>query len=383
MEWSIRGLLNPVISRLLIYGVNAIDVEYVVSTVENTIHLNARSLETAWTREWEKKARQYLDLSDTALSKNRWTTAGELYMLSAQCYYAIFLINLASLEGKKKVYTQFADLYAKSLRCFNFHFEKIELTFGKQDKIITGYLHHPPKTSPDCNLCAIIFSGLGSCKEEMHMLASPLLERGVTVFIPDMPGNGESLISHGVSCNIEDLENVFKLIPDELTKRPELLGMKFGSYGLCMGGGYAFRAACIDHRYTFCVTLFPLLITRVKDGSTPQWMKQSEWAKYQMGHIPPETFLTEMQKLEEGTTNCPLLFIHGEHDNWMPLESALEFYSRAEGHKEKLIIQTEPVFSNNQAVTHTMPVGEQLHWIRHVAADWIASRTGPGGESTQ
>jgi hypothetical protein len=36
-----------------------------------------------------------------------------------------------------------------------------------------------------------------------------------------------------------------------------------------------------------------------------------------------------------------------------------------------MVIDTEPVFSTQQLVTHTMPVGEQLHWIRHIAADWI------------
>jgi pimeloyl-ACP methyl ester carboxylesterase len=121
------------------------------------------------------------------------------------------------------------------------------------------------------------------------------------------------------------------------------------------------------------VTLFPLLISRVEENSTPQWMKQGSWAKFQMGNIPPEQFIEEMRLLEKGNLECPFLFIHGEYDNWMTLDSALDFCNRAKGPTKKLIVDTEPVFSNQQLVTHTMPVGEQLHWIRHIAADWIIS----------
>jgi pimeloyl-ACP methyl ester carboxylesterase len=197
--------------------------------------------------------------------------------------------------------------------------------------------------------------------------------RGITVFIPDMPGNGESLFSNEVTCNAAILDDAFKKIPDELEKLSELQGFRFGAYGLCMGGGYAFRAACIDSRYIFCITLFALLISKVEEDSTPQWMKQSNWAKFQMGNIQPDQFIAEMRLLEEGTLKCPYLFIHGMHDNWMTLQSALQLYDRAKGLKEKLIIETEPVFSNQQILTHAMPVGEQLHWIKHVAADWITN----------
>lgn len=84
--------------------------------------------------------------------------------------------------------------------------------------------------------------------------------------------------------------------------------------------------------------------------------------------------MAEMRELEEGAVSCPFLFIHGKNDNWMTLETALEMYQRASAAKDKIIIEAEPVFSNQQLVTHTMPVGEQLHWLRHVAADWMVAR---------
>jgi dienelactone hydrolase len=370
MEWSIRNLLNPVITRLLIYGVNPIDVEYVVSTVETTKHLNARSLERSWLDEWEKKAKHYADLGTRAAYAGSDISASEFFFLAAQCYYAVFLVNFAGIEEKKRVYALYADFYEKSMSFSNAKVERFDIPLPG-DSSLPGYLHLPTDTAGKSNACIIVFSGLGSSKEEMHMLARPLAARGITAFVPDMPGNGEALFSRNIKCRYKTLESAFKAIPETLAKKPGLEKAKFGVYGLCMGGGYAHRAASSNPIYSLCVTLFPLFITSVGADATPQWMRQGDWYEYQTGGIAPSDFLGEMRGLENGSLSCPFFFIHGEHDNWMTIEKAEKLFDNARGEKEKLIVTSEPVFSSGEKATHTMPVGEQLHWIRHVAADWI------------
>lgn len=374
--WSIRNLLNPVVTRLLIYGVNPIDVEYVVAKVESMNHNKARSLENGWIAQWQQKADHYRHLADTASDKGRRLSAAALYRHASHCCYAIFLINSARRDDTIRYYQQYGDLFMKAAVYCGSIVNRIDIPLGG-GAAIAGHLHRPSAGTPQKKICAVIFSGLGSCKEEMHTLVEPLLERGVTVFVPDMPGSGESLFSRGIFCSIEAIGKSVTAIADCLTGLPELDGYLLGTYGLCMGGGYAFRAAAVDSRYNFCATLFPLLITKVPEGSTPQWMKKSDMALFQRGDVTEEEFLTGLRLLEDGSIDCPFLFIHSRHDNWMPFERSLEFYERARGPKEQLLIETEPVFSSGQAVTHTMPVGEQLHWVRHAAADWIADTVNP------
>lgn len=369
MEWSIRGLLNPVITRLLIYGVNPIDVEYVLSKVESINHKTAHSLEESWLSEWEKKADRYIKLAEDAEKSRNSLSAGQFYFFASQCYYAVFLINLARIEDKQKIYRKYARLYRKSLDHYPSRVESVDIPVDDK-KAVAGCLHLPADQKEPAD-CVIIYSGLGSCKEEMHTLARPLVDRGLAVFVPDMPGNGESLFSRGIKCGIQNLKGVFSNITGILGARDEIKSGGFGAYGLCMGGGYAHYAASGNSAYALCVTLFPLFITRVEEGTTPQWMKRGKWYDYQSGGVPAVDFLGEMKALEEGTLQCPLLFIHGEKDNWMTLEKAAGLYDRAKGKKEKIIIEEDPVFSGGNAVTHTMPVGEQLHWLRHKAADWI------------
>ncbi|HEX3044783.1 MAG TPA: prolyl oligopeptidase family serine peptidase [Bacillota bacterium] len=375
-EWSIRSMLNPVIARLLIYGVNPNDLEYVLAVVEKQNLVNVRLLEKTWITEWEKKAARYQALGEEAVGKNRPESARNFFLFAAQCYYAIFLINQKNLGDKKRIYQQYANFYQKSVSYYRFPVEVVEVPLGN-GQALPAYFHHPyaraNEVSPGAGTspCVIVFSGLGSSKEEMRILAEPLVERGIGVLIPDMPGSGAALFERDIKCRLEQIQTAFTRLVDYLETRNDIRPEAIGAYGLCMGGGYAHRAACADSRYKFCVTLFPLFITRVEDGATPQWMKQGEWYNYQTGDIPGSDFLAEMQSLEAGELTCPYLFIHGEHDNWMTIASAMQLFDRAKGEKDKIIIAEEPVFSNQQIVTHTMPVGEQLHWVRHVAADWI------------
>ena len=371
-DWSIRSLLNPVITRLLIYGVNPIDVEYVLSAVENKNHINSKSLEKSWCAEWEKKAVNYIQLAERAEANKNTLSARDFFFYATQCYYAIFLINFSNIEDKRAIYLKYSHFYKKMLDNSPFITKKLEIKLDDENAI-PGYLHIPNGNSDEQFKCVVIYSGLGSCKEEMITLGKPLIERGIAVFIADMPGNGESIYSRNVKCRIDNLKLAFNKILDTLEKHPKIKKEGFGVYGLCMGGGYAHYAASNDSRYKACATFFPLFIGMVDPSTTPQWMKQGEGYNMQTGGIPANEFIGEISKLEEGHLSCPFLFIHGKHDNWMTIDSATTLFDKATGKKEKIIIEDTPVFSNQQAVTHTMPVGEQLHWLRYVAADWMVN----------
>jgi dienelactone hydrolase len=373
-EWSIRSLMSPVITRLLIYGVNPIDVEFVVSAVEKKSHLNVRSLEKSWMEEWEKKASRYGALAEEAEEKGNLLSAQMFYFYAAQCYYAIYLINLASMEEKHRIYSQYSALYQKSMQYASWKVERLEI-FIDEKTAIPGYLHLPAGRGGDrSGSCVVIYSGPGSCKEEMHTLAEPLVKRGLAVLVPDMPGNGEALFMRDVKCRINNLDAVFQAVLNTLEKRDDFQNTAFGVCGLYMGSGYAYRAACLDSRYVACVNLFPIWTPEV----TPRWMKQDVWYDYQTGGVKTEEFIREMKKLEAGAVSCPFLFIHGRNDNQMTLETALGLYNNACGAKEMIIVEEEPVFSNQYA--DTIPVGEQLHWISHVAADWMNARLQQGNE---
>lgn len=369
MEWSVRALLNPVITRLLIYQVNPIDLEYVLGAVEKTKLTHSRMLEKVWTDQWVKKADRYVNLAEKAESDNNPYTARAMYQLASQCYYALFLINFSKIEDKKAVYDRYALYYSKTVQYSETPVRKTMITVA-DGLNIPAYIHEPAEARIKKGV-VILMQGLGSCKEEMHTLAAPMAERGLTVIVPDMPGNGESLFHYNIKCRMDVLKQTFKGLVDYALKQPQYKGFKVGVSGLCMGGGYAYKAAALDNRIQFCANFFPLFISMVADEDTPQWMKQGEWYNYQTGSAPALDFIKEMDLGEHEKAECPYFMVHGEHDNWMKLSSAQELFERVTAPKEALIIDEKPVFSTEFGFTHTMPVGEQMHWVKHAAADWI------------
>jgi len=371
-EWSIRTLLNPVITRLLIYGINPVDLEYVLTSLESVKLLNAKKLESEWLNQWEIKAAKFISIAENAEKNNSKITAHELYFFAAQCYYACFLINFADVNEKIRVYLKFAEYYKKSIDLSSSDIQKIEIPLA-DNRMVSAYLHIPADMS-DCKNIISIFSGIGSCKEEMHHLAEAFTARGLAVIVPDMPGNGETVITHGVKGRMKDIELTFDAVINFI-HQSQFKECTIGVCGLCMGAGYAFRAAVLRKEFSFCINLFPLFISEVNPDTTPQWMKSGAWFEKQVGQVEINSYLQEMGLQKTDYIDCPYFVAYGKYDNWMLESDTLNLIERVRNSDRKIIVVEEkPVFSGQSTFTHTMPVGEQLHWIRHIMADWAVSQ---------
>jgi dienelactone hydrolase len=367
-EWSIRTILNPVITRLLIYGINPIDLEYVLAALESTKMLNSKQLEKEWLSQWNKKANHFITIADNAVLQGNFLTAKEMYFFAAQCYYACFLINFSNVNQKIEVYEQFAEYYLKSVTYEQNKIEKINIPLNKTTSLF-AYIHYPVNPENIQGVVAI-FSGIGSCKEEMHHLAKSFTARGLIAIVPDMPGNGETVIKNDIKGRMKNIEGTFDAIVS-FVKESTLKQYKLGTCGLCMGGGYSFRAAALKKEFEFCMNLFPLFINQVEEGATPQWMKSGAWVEKQIGIVDIDSYLQEMGLKDTDTLECPYFVAYGKYDNWMVEKSTLKLIERVKNTEIKVVtIDESPVFSGQSLVTHTMPVGEQLHWLRHVMADW-------------
>ena len=373
MEWNIRSLFNPVITRLIIYGINPIDLEDVLQKIESAVLINSRSLEKKWRDLWEEKASRYLRQAEEAFASKHYNTTRELYIEAARCYFAVFLINFSDIDEKKHIYQLFAGYYHKALNLFSVPGEKVEVPIGN-GRTIPAFLHLPEKTA-GINGSVTVFSGLGSCKEEMHILSRTITGRGVAALVPDMPGCGESLFINDIKCRLKTIKQAISGCLAFLKNHNKTKDSVIGSTGLCMGGGYAYKAAAIHKQFSFCATLFPLFISQVKDEHTPQWMRNGEWYNYQTGGADPDVFKKEMGREPDEILSCPFFIAHGKYDNWMTIDDAMELFNITNtDNKKKVIIEDEPVFSRNKAVLHAMPVGEQMHWVRHIFADWISEK---------
>ncbi|MDO5147981.1 MAG: alpha/beta hydrolase family protein [Oscillospiraceae bacterium] len=375
MKWPVRNLLNPVSTRTLLFGTDPFDTEYVLQKIDSINIMSGKMIKEVWFREWEQKATKYIDFAGKSESKGNIISAEKYYMLAAQCYYASYMINTDDINQKKTVYKKLASNYRKSvsLRKNKVEYIEIETENGK----LPGYIHFPDDgKSSDKYPCVVTYSGFGSCKEELDMLALPLTERGLAVLTVDMPGTGDALFDYNKKCIGDQIDCAIESIYAYLSSRNDIDFSRIANFGLCMGGGYAFRASAKMKNTKCCVSLFPLFINICEIDSVPVWMKRGKWAAYQHGYdeCDPNDLVDRMKVLNEGTVDCDFFLIHSADDNWMTTDASLSLLEKANGYKESLEVTDKPAYVSEETIMHAMPVGEQFHWVKHIAADFIAER---------
>ncbi|MGN1114797.1 MAG: alpha/beta hydrolase [Oscillospiraceae bacterium] len=371
MKWRIRDLFNPVITRTLLYGANPFDLEYILQQMDNIKVMSGKQIKGVWLKEWEKKADRYLEYAKKSEERGNLISAREYYKLVSQCYYACYMINSDDIELKRSIYNKLEESYRKTV---SFRTNRVEyLEIPMEEGKIPAYLHFPDDgKSGKPYPCVTTYSGIGSCKEELDILVPTLLERGLAVLTVDMPGTGAALFDYDLKCIGFQLDAAFDAIAAYLESRDDIDSERMANYGLCMGGGYAFRASAKRENTKCCVSLFPLFLNFSDMENIPLWMKRGKWAVFQYGEY--DNYLDRMKNIEEGTISCDFLMVHSAYDNWMDTEASMKLYDRASGYKEQIEVKEKPAFVSEETIMHAMPVGEQFHWVKHYASDFIAER---------
>ena len=370
MKWRIRDLLNPVATRILLYGTNPFDLEYVLSRVDEIKKMSGKEIKNVWMSQWERKAEHYLGFAASSEESRNAVSAKEYYMLAAQCYYACYMVNTEDIVEKRRVYGRLAEYYKKSISMRTNKIEYIEIPM--QGGKIPAYLHFPDNGEAGQYPCVMTYSGLGCCKEELDMLARPLNERGIAVLTVDIPGTGAALFDYDLKCESDKLDSAFDALYDYLDGREDIDSDRLANYGLCMGGGFAFRATSKHDKIKCCVSLFPLFLNFADVDSIPIWMKRGKWTIFQCGEH--ENYYKDMKVIEDGCISSDFLMVYSADDNWMNTDASAKLFERAKGYKEKLLVDEKPVYVSEETIMHAMPVGEQFHWVKHIASDFIAQR---------
>ena len=369
--WSLRALLSPVATRLLIYGTNPMDLEAILARVEGKPVLNAKMLETRWLAEWERQGAQWRERAEAAREGGHVSTRSTCLFHAATCGLARYLVNTSDIGVRRAVYADCARGYRAYLESA-FRFEELRVPCPGGETL-PALLHLPAGEGP--HPCVAVLAGLGSCKEEMHTIARALVERGIAALVPDMPGSGAALFDEGVPCTRAALESATRGLADAMASHPLLDGSRLGVSGLCMGGGYAFRAAALEGRFRFAATLFPLFIPMVDNSRIPSWMRSGAWVDFQTGGVGTDAFIASMGPGEDDTPRVPFLVVHGRHDNWMTWEAARSLLERvAHPRRDLVTIEDEPALTGGSPTTHAMPVGERMHWAVPMMADWASDR---------
>ncbi len=102
MKWAIRDLLNPVVTRSMIFGANPFDIEYILKKIDGIKVMSGKQIQSVWLGEWAEKIHKYTDLARQAADSGHRISARAYYKLAAQCHYACYMINTEDIDKKNR-----------------------------------------------------------------------------------------------------------------------------------------------------------------------------------------------------------------------------------------------------------------------------------------
>jgi len=247
--------------------------------------------------------------------------------------------------------------------------EKITFENARGDTL-SGVLHHPPATNPSG--AAILCHGMESDKnsEKLIYLGRKLAEAGVLALRFDFAYVGESTgkfedITY--SGEVEDLKAAYAVIQE---RRPG----KTGILGSSMGGTVALLFAATEPSVAALVTVAAPVHPENFPGRILTAPQLQEWRArgfvFHHGQRFNVSLLEDLDRLNvphaARGVKCPVLILHGDADEVVPVKEAYELHDCLGGTKRLSILNgTDHRLSDPALMQRALE--ESFDWLmRHV-----------------
>jgi dienelactone hydrolase len=221
----------------------------------------------------------------------------------------------------------------------------------------------------------ICFGGLDSIKDEMwFMQAHGALQRGISVLMVDLPGQGGTLRRHKIVNRVDTEVPVGRCI-DWLAKRPDVDPKRIACCGSSLGGYYAARAGCYEHRLAAVIAHGAIWAITDLWGAADDNHGLAEHIRWVFGR---PSMKAAMEKARDFTLEghlehmrCPFLVLHGGHDVLTVSQAKkVHDYAKAKGVDVTLRLVTEAETGAEHCQHDNPTMGQEL------LADWLADRFG-------
>lgn len=289
------------------------------------------------------------------------------WWLAASCCFRVGQVVLEDSDRKRELFIKMMDAYGAAVALGDPPTEHLHIPY--RDGELGGWLVLPPAPSLRDSTPApvvVIFGGFDGWREEYHVAATYLHQRGIATLLLDGPGQGESRLFGNLVLD-HDFTKAFATVLDHLAGDPRL--GRAGMWGNSMGGYLAAAVAAADDRVAACcvnggtvrpaeiLDRYPRFTSKVQPllGIPDPDEARDAMGGYVLG--PDElTALT-----------CPLLVLHGTPDQVFLVENARQLFDLA-GSTDKT--WREWADGDHCIYNHS-------HEKHTLVADWFADRLTP------
>ena len=326
----------------------------------------------SWHREWMRVADRNQKRGLTEEQAGHIRTAMNCY-LRAVDYYRQAEFHLKPDDPRRlPTFSKMEACSHRFLALLTPPGEVLEIPY--EGKSIYAYFARAPFPG-DKLPCLICMGGLDSIKDEMwFMQAHGALQRGISVLMIDGPGQGGTLRRHGIT-NRFDYEIPIGQCIDYLASRSDVDTTRIAVCGSSLGGYYAARAGCYEHRLAACISHGAIWSVTDLWGNATEEHGLAEHIKWVFG---AGTMEEAMQKARYFTLEghlehmeCPYLVLHGGHDVLTVSQARKVFdYGKSKGVDVTLRLVTEDETGAEHCQHDNPTIGQEL------MGDWLADRLG-------
>lgn len=327
--------------------------------------------EESWYRQWKKAGDINKARGDAALARGFLSTALSNWLRAANYFRTAQAFMSASDKRQAAILSQMLACSHLYLRHMTPTGEVVEIEWS-DGKTLQGYFLPAPGRSARRAPVVMCIGAPDQYKEEhLHKMPRYAHERGLSLLLVDLPGQGIRGTADRVSGRY-DIETAVSTWLDYLTARSDVDAGKVAVFGNGLGAPFATRAAGFDDRFAAAVC----------DAGIWDLHERAFLTLQMPGGNAGENIAADIDQLCRGsiarTVKCPILVALGEHD-WLDAGHVTRcceaFAARGQDIELKIFLASETAASHAQFDNPT--IGNEFIF------DWIADRLGRKRSATK
>jgi pimeloyl-ACP methyl ester carboxylesterase len=325
----------------------------------------------SWYREWMRIGERNLARAEEEQEAGHIRTAMNCFLRAADYFRQAEFFLLPHEPRRLATFTKMEHCSHGFLQHLNPPGEVLQIPYENGTPLY-GYFVRAPfpiERQP----CLISMGGLDSIKDEMwFMQAHGALQRGISVLMIDGPGQGGTLRRHGVTTRVDYEVPVGRCI-DYLETRADIDRSRVAVCGSSLGGFYAARAACYEHRLAAAISHGAIWsVQEVLGGPNEshglashfKWVFGADSMRSVYEKAAPFTLEGHLEKMR-----CPYLVLHGGHDVLAVSQARKVFeYGERHGVDVTLRLLTEDETGAEHCQHDNPTIGQE------VISDWLADQ---------